>query len=596
MVLNTVEAPYIIADVAFQGPGSGITGFAPGLTTGDSAAVFSALASTASGQGAALVGDQSPLSGSVPTTQHAINQAVIDLVATFGADPTGATDSSSAWIVAALTASTLGHAVIQVRGIFKISNSVSLYSNTSWDCWGSTINFNVGANPGFKLNAPTGSGTGLSNIHIEGGVFQGTAGSFLQMIGCNNAPAQVSDWNTQIRLEGLNVTGSIGLFLDMQKSNRQLFIDECQTYTTNGISAGGVSVEVMISKSIIFGATGGSGTYGIEFTAGGTGVNYHQGWQIDDCTIDNFATCLNIHDIFVIQVDNSYIGGASGLGAGNYFSVQVAPPVATNLTQSIKLTGCTFYAPMQWSPSGSGGGQAYDGAVSACNFESCPGYAIYLGNNASNISLESLRFTGAIGSNPMVIQGLSNNNLIAIGGIACDATYLGANTIISLPSGVGSSVRNVSAFNNANPSTAGNVSAPKAVIQNVTCDTAFQAAQKMAFTTLPSSAVQSGTQTLFVSETSNWGRGETGDIVIHFSASGMSVSQAIYIVVPTGMVIPTQMGLIFPGVAAQEIDMRIPYYCTADITAGAIGLWNQAGNTVTFSVNAGANCFGFVRT
>ena len=103
MVLNTVEAPYIIADVAFQGPGSGITGFAPGLTTGDTTAVLADLASTASGQGAALVGDQSPLSGSVPTTQHAINQAVVDVVTTFGADPTGVTDSSSAFIAATLT-------------------------------------------------------------------------------------------------------------------------------------------------------------------------------------------------------------------------------------------------------------------------------------------------------------------------------------------------------------------------------------------------------------------------------------------------------------------------------------------------------------
>ena len=72
--LNTVEAPYIIADTAFQGPGSGITGFAPGLTTGDTTAVLADLASTASGQGDALVATLGPLSNEVASTQHAINQ------------------------------------------------------------------------------------------------------------------------------------------------------------------------------------------------------------------------------------------------------------------------------------------------------------------------------------------------------------------------------------------------------------------------------------------------------------------------------------------------------------------------------------------
>ena len=79
MVLNTVEAPYIIADVAFQGPGSGITGFAPGLTTGESTAVFAALASTASGQGDALLTVNQASSLSIPRTQHGKNSDSVSL-------------------------------------------------------------------------------------------------------------------------------------------------------------------------------------------------------------------------------------------------------------------------------------------------------------------------------------------------------------------------------------------------------------------------------------------------------------------------------------------------------------------------------------
>ena len=122
--LNTVEAPYIIADTAFQGPGSGITGFAPGLTTGDSAAVFSALASTAAGQGAALVGTLGTATGEVARTQAQKNsdwKSVKD----FGALGDGIADDTAA-IQKALNwlASSTQLGLIFPYGIYSVSQIV----------------------------------------------------------------------------------------------------------------------------------------------------------------------------------------------------------------------------------------------------------------------------------------------------------------------------------------------------------------------------------------------------------------------------------------------------------------------------------------
>ena len=121
--LNTVEAPYIIADTAFQGPGSGITGFAPGLTTGDSAAVFSALASTAPGQGDSLVASQSILAGSIARTQHSKNGDSVSLL-DFGAIGDGASHPLSG--VTSLGANnTTGWSLAQWQAIYPCATSLT---------------------------------------------------------------------------------------------------------------------------------------------------------------------------------------------------------------------------------------------------------------------------------------------------------------------------------------------------------------------------------------------------------------------------------------------------------------------------------------
>ena len=158
MVLNTVEAPYIIADVAFQGPGSGITGFAPGLTTGDTTAVLADLASTASGQGAALVGYQSSLTGAGPQTVQSWQQRTV-LVTDFYAngvsgalvDPTGVIDSTLGIQAAVNTGLPV---VFPNAGTFKISSPITYTGKVIIFGNGSTI---LGDGQSFAFTTASGS-------------------------------------------------------------------------------------------------------------------------------------------------------------------------------------------------------------------------------------------------------------------------------------------------------------------------------------------------------------------------------------------------------------------------------------------------------
>ena len=173
--LNTVEAPYIIADVAFQGPGSGITGFAPGLTTGDSAAVFSALASTASGQGDALIAVAAPVIGAATINQGQKNAQTLTMK-DFPVNADGVTDDA-ANILAATTG--IGYLIFPA-GTYAINSNLTIPASCNIRMEpgavfnvanGVTLTINGGLTAGqhqiFVLNATAVmKGQGLKNLEV----------------------------------------------------------------------------------------------------------------------------------------------------------------------------------------------------------------------------------------------------------------------------------------------------------------------------------------------------------------------------------------------------------------------------------------------
>ena len=194
-----------------------------------------------------------------------------------------------------------------------------------------------------------------------------------------------------------------------------------------------------------------------------------------------------------------------------------------------------------------------------------------MGTNASNISLESLRMTGATSANPIAINGAGSNNLININGVAMDAAYLGTNTLVQLNGvGTGCAIRNVTGYNNSSPTSAGNVSsAHPCILQNIATDTAFQGAQMQEFNAagVPPVAALPATTAVGVNVANvygNWARGERGFIMAQLTASGMAAGQALVVGAPAGMVIPGGTGwssywIIPGGPAAQLITIIIDH-------------------------------------
>jgi hypothetical protein len=266
-VLNTVEAPYIIADVAFQGPGSGITGFAPGLTTGDSTAIFAALASTAAGQGDALVVGQRSEVGAVAFTQHVENQNRVPNIKTdFGAKGNGVwtgipgyagatatgTNDTAAFVTAIASGATkirIPAGTYIVNGGFLIPNFLELEGDgidrtiiymgnpgTNYQLFSNTLGATSGA-VGVRISGMTLHGNavpqnGVGNVNGNGTTL-GT-GDGNQALNFNlNAPTVGFDNIPALTLDHIKITAFYG------QVNGSLYRSALYTYGAGGTGSTG---------------------------------------------------------------------------------------------------------------------------------------------------------------------------------------------------------------------------------------------------------------------------------------------------------------------------------------------------------------------
>ena len=297
--LNTVEAPYIIADTAFQGPGSGITGFAPGLTTGDTTAVLADLASTASGQGDALVATLGPLSNEVASTQHAINQELPSVFRWFAAaqqaDVLGNTallDVGPA-IVAAYAAS---QQLLFPPGTYRASILPNFNIAGTWIVGEGLVQINyTGTGQGLVADAGSGSQK-VYNVHIENLIINGTAAatdgmftravhhSSFKRIRLRNFPTSglrvnfaVCNHYENIVVSsyevGATVPTNIGIILD-QRGAGETTADCVFTNLISEGNSGGLQLTAATMNKFIGGTVEGNSAWGITETAASSGNTF----------------------------------------------------------------------------------------------------------------------------------------------------------------------------------------------------------------------------------------------------------------------------------------------------------------------------------
>ena len=495
----------------------------------------------------------------------------------FGGDPTGATDSSGAWAAAMASGARF---IDATNATWLINSSITIPGYTSIDIRGATITANTGSTPLFIFN---------NNEGIEiiggGGLIQGTAGSFLKCNGSTNQPSSVGNYARQIRLIGIHVTSTtINLFLDMENAVRQVFIDDCMSYTVNGILSNGANVEVFITNSLFYGSTGASGTYGIKLRSPGGTSYFNQGFAVNNCTLDNFNNTFDISDVFVFQVNNCYIGCIS---SGNTFSFTYA--ANTTKTEAIMVgAGTVLYGPVVFN--NSSGGSNY--RTSFNNFEiyvnASSGSGFTIGNNSSNITISNGRFIGS-SSNIGIVTTSGNNNCL-FSNLQFDNNF-SSGIIINDSTGSGYGINNITYqgtgndfYSNTGP----------ALIANLPVYNSTIASYKQSFVQAQGTFA---TGSNISSITSSFAAGETGDVVIALACTGMNASTQLFTVnPPTGMVLPSGSGwssaFIYTSTASGYITVRIPYYITTAISSGTLSITNTTGNSVTTNYHS---YFGFER-
>lgn len=489
----------------------------------------------------------------------------------FGATGDGVADDTAFITAALLYSKTLD---LSNRS-WKITSTITLPAGVIINMRGANIVAACGATPIFQfLNGNVGL-----YVHHGGGIVSGTASCFLFAQGKTNQPAGQSDFATQIHIESLMISSAtITTALIFDKAVKSVYIHGVNFFTPNGISASGACVEVMISDSILFSATGVTGTYGIKLRSTGGTIYYNQGWSIVNSTIDNFEISNDITDCFVYTVTGGYTACNAALAATTGYAFQFQAPLNTSLTDTITIGGgAVIGGRVRFAASAAG--QAYNANINA-TLSGVPNTAIAIENNAANITIAACKFKAGTNS-PVGVVGTNNNANVVCEALDFDSTYTGG-VILNGASGTGCSIRGITYAGSGDPFYV----ARPVLINDVPVQTANGAGFKRQF----NPADLAGTYAVGVaisSQTITFAKGETGWIVASLPCSGMNAgTQRFDLAFPAGMTLPggTGWGATFnyPSAASALVALRVPYYCTAD-GSGTLSITNAVGNTVTLN-------------
>ena len=486
----------------------------------------------------------------------------------FGATGDGVADDTSYITAALLYSKTLD---LRNRS-WKITSTIELPAGCVVDLRGASVVAATGSTPLFSFRGAK------EQLLIQGGggYVTGTASAFLFCEGTSYTPSSAGEYARQIRLQSVHVTSpTISNFLVLDKACRQIFLDSCMAYTPNGIYADGKHVEFYAHKTIIYSATGAAGTYGVKLRSQGGGIKYNEGWEFTECLVDNFATSLDITDIFQMN----WIGGFLGCVAGTGFAAIFGQPTS-NLCADIKFVGAPIAGPVRFAPSG---GLDYAATFVGCTSLNTAGVNIQLANNAAGVSIRSHKFKSS--TNGVAVEMVSNNSNCVVAGIDCDSTFISG---VQVKGPNGDNVE-VGPLNYSGTNDPVYIERPVRLHGIPVTSTAVSSYKR---TYNPSSL--NGSYAVGVniaSITVSCAKGESGVIDVALPYSGANAAtQRIDIAAPSGMVLPSGTGwtaaAIMLDAASGHLSARIPYHCSQSIAGQPLTLKNAVGNTLAVDFHA----------
>jgi hypothetical protein len=562
------------AQYAYLETDSDTVTFVSGLHVGASVKFTTTTQTTGNATDASVVSYNPPFINSVPTNVEAKLAQTVSVM-DFGAVGDGVADDTGA-IQAAIDAS---QRVFFGQGTWRITATINVPAGRSLDFGTGNISANCPGLPIFAFGSSSSGANGLSITAEGGNIVSGTADSFLKLEGSNNFAISPSNYARQIRIEGLHVvSANINKFIHMVTAVRQVFVSKCQTFTPNGVLADGKCVEVMFDKCIIFSATGAAGTYCFKLSSSlGTNL-YNEGWTISDSTTDAAENAFDIADVFVFEVDNSYIGRP----------ITIRRPTSTTHTREIIINGNVIFARVVFAASAAG---ILTYSIVSDNI--FIGNGVQVGGNHSQIAIRGNKFESSASGVAVTIADNCNN--IVCENLDIDATYAGG-VIMAGTNGSKITVRNITY-----QGTGSSLFASRPVLSNnIDMGDGTSIGNKQVVDFLQGSYAAAATMG---SVTVSVAKGQTGKIMGVVSAIGLdggvtgsTPNQRFDITLPAGIVVPTASGnsarFLYPLANSGMFSFSIPFHCTADVAAGVFDLVNATGNTATVQFHS---WFGVVK-
>ncbi|MGS3344859.1 phage tail fiber domain-containing protein [Citrobacter amalonaticus] len=477
----------------------------------------------------------------------------------FGGVGDGVADDTAAIMSAVAT----GDPLVLCGGKWRITSTIELPDGYSIDARSSHIIADTGSQPVFLFK---GRNYGL---HYVGDLVTGVASSFMYIEGDTDVPTTSNQYAKLVKLYGVNISSTtIETSLIMKKAVRQVFIDSCFFYSKNGIEAEGKTVEITICKSIIYGSTADTDSFGIKLSSTGGTKFYNEGWHVSDSTIDNFANTLDLADIFSFTVSKGYVA----CNATTAFAVTIRPPTTTTHTREIQLDGI-FGGKIRFLDTVTGQTIFHtkiSGEITNCK----PGTCLSIGANAAGIDIRSLRVTSSTGC-----------TLSSVANASANINYSDISTDSSLTTGIvfnGEEGSNCSISDYLYSGTGEALSLARAVkLSNVPAigtNTLSWLAKYDYVTTSKDVAVGAYINQLQMT-IARYSKIEI-NINLSYSGGAASNAQAIGITVPTGVVLPNganSMLFTLPATAG-SLTMSIVATTTLDFKNLSFSIDNRAGN------------------